>query len=674
MFIFVMMSVEEKIKALRAELALHNHKYYVLDQPVISDYEFDQRLRNLQELEQAYPQFFDPNSPSQRVGGAVTKNFETVSHDHRMYSLDNSYSKEDLLDWETRLLKVVQDPLNFMCELKYDGASISLTYENGSLLRAVTRGDGLQGDEVTANIRTIKSVPLQVSAPTNERFDIRGEIIMTKKAFADLNNQRREQGDEEFKNPRNTASGSLKLQDSAEVAKRPLTCLLYSIQGATWDITTQEDMLNQAREMGFRVPGEARLAQNMDQVMAFIDYWDTHRHNLPYEIDGVVIKVNALVHQQTLGYTAKAPRWAMAYKYKAEEATTVLKKVVYQVGRTGAITPVAELEPVDLAGTIVKRASLHNADQIEKLDLHFGDTVVVEKGGEIIPKITAVKTDSRLKDALAVGFIERCPECDTALVRLDGEAQHYCPNEAHCPPQIAGRIQHFISRKAMDIDGLGEETVNLMVKQGLIRDFADLYTLDSDQLIPLERMGEKSALNLVQGVQSSIRQPFHKVLFALGIRHVGETVAQKLAQAFGTIDQLHDATEEELLSVDDIGQKIAQSIMDYFAREDNWQRIERLRAYGCQFKAIQEEVQSKESELLAGLSFVVSGVFERLSREELKALIVAHSGKNVGSISGKTSYVVAGEQMGPSKRQKAEKLGIPIISEAEFYKMIEPKS
>lgn len=674
MFIFVMMSVEEKIKALRAELALHNHKYYVLDQPVISDYEFDQRLRNLQELEQAYPEFFDPNSPSQRVGGAVTKNFETVSHDHRMYSLDNSYSKEDLLDWETRLLKVVQGPLNFMCELKYDGASISLTYENGSLLRAVTRGDGLQGDEVTANIRTIKSVPLQVSAPTDERFDIRGEIIMTKKAFADLNNQRREQGDEEFKNPRNTASGSLKLQDSAEVAKRPLTCLLYSIQGATWDITTQEDMLNQAREMGFRVPGEARLAQNMDQVMAFIDYWDTHRHNLPYEIDGVVIKVNALVHQQTLGYTAKAPRWAMAYKYKAEEATTVLKKVVYQVGRTGAITPVAELEPVDLAGTIVKRASLHNADQIEKLDLHFGDTVVVEKGGEIIPKITAVKTDSRLKDALAVGFIERCPECDTALVRLDGEAQHYCPNEAHCPPQIAGRIQHFISRKAMDIDGLGEETVNLMVKQGLIRDYADLYTLDSDQLIPLERMGEKSALNLVQGVQSSIRQPFHKVLFALGIRHVGETVAQKLAQAFGTIDQLHDATEEELLSVDDIGQKIAQSIMDYFAREDNWQRIERLRAYGCQFKAIQEEVQSKESELLAGLSFVVSGVFERLSREELKALIVAHSGKNVGSISGKTSYVVAGEQMGPSKRQKAEKLGIPIISEAEFYKMIELKS
>ena len=674
MFIFVMMSVEEKIKALRAELALHNHKYYVLDQPVISDYEFDQRLRNLQELEQAYPEFFDPNSPSQRVGGAVTKNFETVSHDHRMYSLDNSYSKEDLLDWETRLLKVVQGPLNFMCELKYDGASISLTYENGSLLRAVTRGDGLQGDEVTANIRTIKSVPLQVSAPTDERFDIRGEIIMTKKAFADLNNQRREQGDEEFKNPRNTASGSLKLQDSAEVAKRPLTCLLYSIQGATWDIATQEDMLNQAREMGFRVPGEARLAQNMDQVMAFIDYWDTHRHNLPYEIDGVVIKVNALVHQQTLGYTAKAPRWAMAYKYKAEEATTVLKKVVYQVGRTGAITPVAELEPVDLAGTIVKRASLHNADQIEKLDLHFGDTVVVEKGGEIIPKITAVKTDSRLKDALAVGFIERCPECDTALVRLDGEAQHYCPNEAHCPPQIAGRIQHFISRKAMDIDGLGEETVNLMVKQGLIRDFADLYTLDPDQLIPLERMGEKSALNLVQGVQSSIRQPFHKVLFALGIRHVGETVAQKLAQAFGTIDQLHEATEEELLSVDDIGQKIAQSIMDYFAREDNWLRIERLRAYGCQFKAIQEEVQSKESELLAGLSFVVSGVFERLSREELKALIVAHSGKNVGSISGKTSYVVAGEQMGPSKRQKAEKLGIPIISEAEFYKMIEPKS
>jgi DNA ligase (NAD+) len=668
------MSVEEKIKALRAELALHNHRYYVLDEPVISDYEFDQMLQVLKELEQANPEFFDANSPTQRVGGAVTKNFETVVHDHRMYSLDNSYSKEDLLDWEGRLLKVVQKPLSYMCELKYDGASISLTYENGSLLRAVTRGDGLQGDEVTANIRTIKSVPLQVNAPSDERFDIRGEIIMTKSGFAALNNQRRQQGEEEFKNPRNTASGSLKLQDSAEVAKRPLTCLLYSIQGASWAIATQQQMLEQARKMGFKVPNEARMASSMDEVLAFIEYWDLHRHELPYEIDGVVIKVNELIHQQTLGYTAKAPRWAMAYKFKAEEATTLLNNVVYQVGRTGAITPVAELDPVDLAGTIVKRASLHNADQIEKLDLHFGDTVVVEKGGEIIPKITAVKTDLRHSKAVPVGFIEHCPECDTALVRIDGEAQHYCPNEEHCPPQIAGRIQHFIARKAMDIDGLGEETVSLMVNHGLIRDFADLYTLEVEQIIPLERMGEKSAHNLVQGVQNSIKKPFHKVLFALGIRHVGETVAQKLAQAFGTIDRLRMANEEELLQVEDIGQKIAQSLTEYFANQDNWQRIERLRGYGCQFEVKEDLQQPKTSEILAGLSFVVSGVFERLSREELKSLIMAHSGKIVGSISGKTSYVVAGDQMGPSKRQKAEKLGIPLVSEEEFFNMIDSKS
>ena len=664
------MSVEDKIKALRAELTEHNHRYYVLDEPVISDYEFDQLLNHLHELEQANPQFYNPNSPTQRVGGAVTKNFITVQHDHRMYSLDNSYSKEDLLDWEARLKKVVQEPLSFMCELKYDGASISLTYQEGQLLRAVTRGDGIQGDEVTANIRTIKSVPLQVSAPSNERFDIRGEIIMTKSGFAALNEKRRALGEEEFKNPRNTASGSLKLQDSTEVAKRPLSCLLYSIQGANWPIDTQEDMLQQARNMGFKVPKEARLAKNIDQVMQFIDYWDTHRHELPYEIDGVVVKVNELSHQEMLGYTAKAPRWAMAYKYKAEEATTLLNQVVYQVGRTGAVTPVAELEPVDLAGTVVKRASLHNADQIEKLDLHFGDTVVVEKGGEIIPKITDVKIGLRPKDALPVGFIERCPECSSTLVRLEGEAQHYCPNEQNCPPQISGRIQHFISRKAMDIDGLGEETVNLMVKQGLIKDFADLFTLKVEDIIPLERMGEKSAQNLVKGVQESVRQPYHKVLFALGIRHVGETVAQKLAQAFPRIELLRRASEAELVAVDDIGLKIAQSLINYFDHDENWNRIERLRAYGCQFEAENEPEQVLQSHALEGLSFVVSGVFQRLSREEIKSVILAHSGKIVGSISGKTSYVLAGDQMGPSKRQKAETLGIPIISEEEFFKMI----
>lgn len=665
------MNVAQKIKELRAELEAHNHRYYVLDDPTITDYEFDQLLRTLQELEQDNPDLFDPNSPTQRVGGTVTRNFKTIRHDHRMYSLDNSYSKQDLLEWEKRLFKVIQQPVQYMCELKYDGASISLTYENGFLLRAVTRGDGLQGDEVTANIRTIKSVPLQVNTPANGRFDIRGEIIMTKLGFEALNAERRANDLEEFKNPRNTASGSLKLQDSAEVAKRPLSCLLYTIQGANWPIRTQDDMLNQARSFGFKVPKEARLAHDMDQVMDFIDYWDSHRHELPYEIDGVVIKVNDLVHQESLGYTAKAPRWAMAYKFKAEEATTQLKKVVYQVGRTGAITPVAELDPVQLAGTVVKRASLHNADQVEKLDLHLGDTVAVEKGGEIIPKITSVKVELRPEHAPGIRFIEHCPECNTALIRKDGEAQHYCPNEQNCPPQIAGRIQHFISRKAMDIDGLGEETVTLMVKQGLIVDFADLFTLTPEVIIPLERMGEKSAQNLVLGVQESIKQPYHKVLYALGIRHVGETVAKKLSQAFPNIDLLRQASLQELLEVDDIGQKIAESLQSYFASEEHWARIERLKNYGCQFEVTNSDEQIAKSQKLSGLSFVVSGVFQSLSRDELKQLISHHSGKVVGSISGKTSYIVAGDQMGPSKRIKAEKLGIPIVSEEEFLKMIQ---
>ena len=665
------MNVAQKIKELRAELEAHNHRYYVLDDPTITDYEFDQLLRTLQELEQDNPDLFDPNSPTQRVGGTVTRNFKTIRHDHRMYSLDNSYSKQDLLEWEKRLFKVIQQPVQYMCELKYDGASISLTYENGFLLRAVTRGDGLQGDEVTANIRTIKSVPLQVNTPANGRFDIRGEIIMTKLGFEALNAERRANDLEEFKNPRNTASGSLKLQDSAEVAKRPLSCLLYTIQGANWPIRTQDDMLNQARSFGFKVPKEARLAHDMDQVMDFIDYWDSHRHELPYEIDGVVIKVNDLVHQESLGYTAKAPRWAMAYKFKAEEATTQLKKVVYQVGRTGAITPVAELDPVQLAGTVVKRASLHNADQVEKLDLHLGDTVAVEKGGEIIPKITSVKVELRPEHAPGIRFIEHCPECNTALIRKDGEAQHYCPNEQNCPPQIAGRIQHFISRKAMDIDGLGEETVTLMVKQGLIVDFADLFTLTPEVIIPLERMGEKSAQNLVLGVQESIKQPYHKVLYALGIRHVGETVAKKLSQAFPNIDLLRQASLQELLEVDDIGQKIAESLQSYFASEEHWARIERLKNYGCQFEVTNSDEQVAQSQKLSGLSFVVSGVFQSLSRDELKQLISHHSGKVVGSISGKTSYIVAGDQMGPSKRIKAEKLGIPIVSEEEFLKMIQ---
>ena len=662
------MTIEEQILQLRQELREHNYNYYTLDTPTISDFDFDQKLKQLEALEAAHPEFDDPNSPTHRVGGAVTKNFETIVHEHRMYSLDNSYSKEDLEDWEARVKKMVDGEVNYTCELKYDGASISLTYENGELLKAVTRGDGLQGDDVTTNIKTIKTVPLKLKGDYPPKFDIRGEIVLPWEGFNAMNAEREELGFELYRNPRNTASGSLKLQDSAEVARRPLQCLLYNITGNNLGIATQIDSLQKARDWGFRVPEAAKLAKNIDEVLEFINHWDVARHDLPYETDGVVVKVNGLQQQEELGYTAKAPRWAMAYKFKAEQVSTRLREITYQVGRTGAITPVANLDPVELAGTTVKRASLHNADQIERLDIREGDEVFVEKGGEIIPKIIAVDLTKRPENSQPTIYITECPECSTPLVRKEGEAQHYCPNDMGCPTQIVGRIQHFISRKAMDIDGLGGETVALLVKEGLITNYADLYELTVAQLLPLDRMAQKSAENLVNGVQASVKIPFEKVLFGLGIRYVGETVAKKLAKHYKSIDAIISATEEELVAVDEIGSKIAESVVAFFAKAEHITLIQRLQSHGVQLE-ISAEKLANQSDKLAGYIFVVSGVFE-MPRNELKKLIEDNGGKVSSSISSKTTYVVAGDKMGPSKLQKAESLGVTIISEEEFLNLV----
>jgi DNA ligase (NAD+) len=664
------MNIEQKITALRNELREHNYKYYVLDQPSISDYEFDMKLEELQKLEEQHPEFYDPASPTLRVGGMVTKNFETVAHEHRMYSLDNSYSKEDLEDWEKRIQRILGDvAVEFTCELKYDGASISITYENGQLVRAVTRGDGVQGDDVTTNVKTIRSVPLQLKGDYPPKFDIRGEIILPFEGFAKMNQERIEAGEDPYMNPRNTASGSLKLQDSALVAQRPLDCLLYSIVGENLGIATQFEGLEKARSWGFKVPTVAKLCKSTQEVMQFADYWDAHRHTMPYETDGVVVKVNSIQQQQELGYTAKSPRWAMAYKFKAEQATTVLNKITYQVGRTGAITPVANLEPVLLAGTTVKRASLHNADQIAKLDVREGDTVFVEKGGEIIPKIVGVDFTKRSLDSVPTEYITTCPECGTELIRKEGEAQHFCPNDTGCPPQITGRIQHFISRKAMDIEGMGSETVELLFKEGLISNYADLYTLTKEQVMPLERMAEKSAENLVNGVAASTAIPFERVLFALGIRYVGETVAKKLARAYKNIDALMAASQEELMAVDEIGERIAQSVIQFFNEPTNRDIVERLRSHGLQFSLSEAQLEN-QTDKLKGQTFVVSGVFETVSRDELKKMIEDNGGKVASSISSKTSFVVAGDNMGPSKKTKAESLGVPIISEQEFLQMV----
>jgi DNA ligase (NAD+) len=663
-------SIKQEIEQLRAELHQHNYNYYVLDQPEISDYEFDQLLKKLQDLENQHPEFEDINSPTQRVGGQVTKDFPTVKHDQPMYSLANSYSKEEMNDWLKRLKKLTDRDIDFVCELKYDGASISLTYENGEFLRAVTRGDGVQGDEISANVKTIPSVPLKLKGddyPT--RFDIRGEIVMPHEGFAQLNAQRVERGEEPYANPRNTASGSLKLQHSDEVAKRPLVCLLYNLSGEHLNVATQYQSLQKARKWGFYVPKEAKQAASIDEVFQFIDYWEEARRKLPYETDGVVIKVNDLDTQEELGYTSKSPRWAMAYKFKAEQVSTTLEKITYQVGRTGAITPVANLQPVQLAGTTVKRASLHNADQIEKLDVREGDVVFVEKGGEIIPKIIAVDFSKRDADSSPTTYINNCPECDTKLVRKENEAVHFCPNEDGCPPQIIGRIQHFISRKAMDIDGLGGETVALLVREKLIQNYADLYQLSVDDVLPLERIAEKSANNMIKSIANSKEVPFERVLYALGIRYVGETVAKKIAQHFKNIDAIAQADVEDLVKVDDIGEQIAKSIVAFFGDDQKQEIVNQLKQNGLNMEV--EQTSTDISQVLEGKKFVISGVFENYSRKELQDMIEKYGGKKTGSLSKSTDYLLAGDNMGPSKLKKAESFKIPIISEEDFLKMIE---
>lgn len=664
------MEIKNKIEALRKELHEHNHNYYVLDNPSISDYEFDRLLAELQGLEEKHPEYMDSNSPTMRVGGAITKLFPTVVHDTPLYSLANSYSLEDLRDWEKRVKKSIGGQVSYSCELKFDGASISITYQDGELLRAVTRGDGTQGDDVTDNIKTIRSVPLRLKGDYPSRFDVRGEVILPLSGFAELNRKREKEGLELFRNPRNTASGTLKLQDSKEVAKRPLDCIVFTVVSKETIGESHVETLKKAEAWGFKISKHTIEAKSMDEVIDFITYWDKHRVELPFETDGIVIKVNDLHQQEELGFTAKAPRWAMAYKFKATQVSTILESIVYQVGRTGAITPVANLKAVELDGTTVRRASLHNADQIEKLDVRVGDTVFVEKGGEIIPKILGVDYSKRKVDSQSVVYVTECPECGTELVRAEGEAQHYCPNAMGCPPQVKGRIQHFISRKAMDIQGLGEETVGLLVDNHLIETPADLYELNKEQLLPLERMAERSATNLINGVEESKKIPFERVLFALGIRYVGETVAKKLAQHYKSIKDLMEATKEDLLTVDEVGEAIATSVSNFFEEEKNRVLIERLFHYGLQLELDAKDLENRTDKLNGG-TYVISGVFHQISRSDLKKRIEDNGGKVTSSISGRTTMLVAGDKMGPSKFQAAEKHKVQIINEKDFLRILE---
>jgi DNA ligase (NAD+) len=665
-----MKEYKQQILALRKALHDHNYRYYVLDDPIISDYEFDQSLRKLAALEKQYPEYHDPNSPSLRVGGGVTKDFPTVVHEFPMYSLDNAYSKQELLDWEKRVQKGLgTDKVSYTCELKYDGASISLTYDRGVLERAVTRGDGSQGDDVTQNIRTIPTVPLELRGDFKERFAIRGEIILPIDGFNKMNEKRIAEGEEPYRNPRNTASGSLKLQDSTLVAARPLQCFLYQMIANRTLFSTQIESLQAAYNMGFHVPEHHTLAPKIEDVIRFITHWDKERTNLPYEIDGVVVKVNDIAQQDELGYTSKSPRWAIAYKFKAESTYATLESVQFQVGRTGAITPVAILNPVVLGGTVVKRASLHNADQIEKLNLFYQDSVAIEKGGEIIPKITSVESSKRSADAKKVYYITHCPDCKTELVRMAGEADHYCPNNDRCPTQIIGRIQHFISRKAMNVYGLGNETIELLYHQGLLMSYADLYTLTYDQLILLERMADKSVQNILDAIDQSKTVPFERVLFGLGIRYVGQTVAKKLALSFGSIDALAKANLDTLTQVDEIGIRIAESVVEFFSSLSNIQIIDRLKTCGLQLESQLNHFKPLSNKLY-GQSFVISGVFSLHSRDEIKALVENHGGKVSSSLSSKTSFLLAGENMGPKKRIKADDIGIIVIDEAAFLSMI----
>ena len=666
------MGIKEKIEALRNQLHEHNRKYYIDDAPVISDYEFDMLLKELESLEAAHPEYTDPNSPSVRVGGGITKSFNTVQHRYSMLSLSNSYSLEEIQEWITRVQKSAPEA-TFVCELKYDGVAIGIRYENGVLVQAVTRGDGTQGDDITSNVRTIRSIPLKLNGEFPEDFEIRGEIVMPHAAFNSLNDKRTSAGLPTFANPRNCASGTLKLQDSSEVASRGLDAYLYYVLPEGVVSPSHAGAIRAAGDMGFKVPLEKNRfieeCESIDQIMDFIHHWDTARKDLPFDIDGIVIKVDSYAAQQELGFTAKSPRWATAYKFKAERVSTVLNEVTYQVGRTGAITPVANLEPVWLGGTTVKRASLHNRDQIELLNLYLGDSVFVEKGGEIIPKVVGVDLDKRAEDAAEVIFIEECPECATSLVRKEGEAQHYCPNTDSCPPQVSGRIEHFISRKAMDIAGMGSETVQLFVEKGLIRHPGDLYSLTFDELIELEGFKEKSVQNILEGILQSKEVPFERVLFGLGIRHVGATVAKKLAKHFGSMFALAEASIEDITAVDSMGEVIAREVHGYFRSEKNATVLDALVDAGVQMEMIQTEDSITESPI-TGAKIVVSGVFERFSRNELKDTIEKYGGQNVGSISGKTNYLVAGEGMGPSKLKKAESLGVPILSEQDFIELL----
>lgn len=666
---------EQRIKQLSAELEQHNHNYYVLDKPTISDFEFDKLLEELIALEKQFPEFLQANSPSQRVGGAVTKEFKSVKHKHPMLSLANSYSEEDLVDFDRRVREGLgmqsgsEGHIDYVCELKYDGLSISLTYENGHLAQAITRGDGVQGDDVTTNAKTIKSIPLKLKGNYPQLFEIRGEIFMPRPVFDAINKEREEIGEAPLANPRNAASGTMKAQDSAFVARRKLDCFLYNVLGEDLPYQSHFENMQAARSWGFKVSPDAKLVKGVENVLEFIHAWDKKRYNLPFDIDGVVIKVNDYRQQKNLGFTAKSPRWAIAYKFKAEQVSTQLLDILYQVGRTGSITPVAVLRPVPLGGTTVKRASLHNADIIEKLDVRIGDFVFVEKGGEIIPKIVGVDLSRRDPKSVKVEYISQCPECGTTLMRNEGEANHFCPNESGCGPQVKGRMEHFVSRRAMNIDSLGAETIGQLYDEGLVKNVADIYDLKKEQLVNLERMAEKSAQNLIDGIEASKQVPFERVLYAIGIRHVGETTAKKIAKKVKTLDVLVNSTKEELLNIDEVGEIIAESISRYFADEKNRQIVSRLKAAGLQFSLSEEQMQAG-SEKLKGLTIVISGTFNKHSRDQLKDMIEFNGGKSSGSISGKTSYLLAGDNMGPEKLKKAQNLGVRIISEEEFENML----
>ena len=661
--------ISRKIEELRTELHQHNYNYYQNDNPTISDFEFDQKLKELQELEKNHPEFFDPNSPTLRVGGEITKNFPTIQHQFRMYSLDNSYDFDDLEDWEKRIIKTIEDPVEFVAELKYDGASISIFYENGKVIQAVTRGDGLQGDEITNNVRTISDIPLTLKGNFPPQFFMRGEIYLTRKNFDKINERREEEGLDLFMNPRNTASGSLKMQDSGEVRKRRLSAVLYQYISTENPYETHWELLQHAKNWGFKISNEAKLCKNLDEIKDFINYWDEKRHELPFEIDGIVLKVNSLKQQSQLGYTAKSPRWAMAYKFKAEKVETELEKVTYQVGRTGAITPVANLKPVLLAGTIVKRASLHNEDIIKKLGLHEHDFVYVEKGGEIIPKIVGINLEKRDANSQEIEYIKNCPECGTELIKLEEQAIHFCPNDLHCPPQVVGRMIHYVSRKALDIEGLGAETIEQLYREKLVENPADFYTLTKEQLLPLERMAEKSAQNIIDGVEKSKQIPFEKVLFGIGIKHVGETVAKKLAKNFNSINDLKNATSEELIQVEDIGGKIAESIVNFFNDAENLLMIERLKSYGVQLEK-GENTNEVLSNALENKTFLFTGKLSLFTREAAEEMVEKHGGKNISAVSKNLNYLVVGEKAG-SKLKKAQDIGtIEILDEQEFLNLI----